>query len=998
MAVKDMNETAPPTLGHDVRRRFPRPRLAEPARQVAVGRLARGATQFSRLMGRSLAMRSSMRARWDDAVPGADAHSIVWQSGRPQLQAWVAWSARAMAERELDAVTASSPPGERGGVVSPYDDAPPRALPGLLARGAGSLARPDRAPAAAPTRFLRDPVPVRRPAEVVASGPMLTRREAGGSAASPRYPSRQNRPESDAGSGSSGGSGDAGNATGSTNAVPRSVPPLPGAGPHASTLEGARSGASPEKSGTPGAASASRVRSGDTGSVSIRRPKPSASWAGTPTARIRSVGSIRVTRRRGAATDRKVPGSRLAIVQSVDAQSIDPRGHHPMAGAGAITGVTGHLRAQVQAMRSSHAARAMRSSDAALAMRSSHAALAVRSSHAALAVRSSHAALAVRSSHAARASLALDGIPSKGRRTVDTTGQSSAELGLSESRSADGGTDQPTPDFAAARADTSTSVRRTPRLGPSRSGIRLGEVATIAPLGTGLPAPPRGARRGPGSRLEESYPALQRQSPSERASGRGVAEDIEPTTQPVSRTASQTATLHSITLRQGVVGVPQDSGLPSTVGDAGPVGRTPARIVMPGSVLHFSTTHPPGVESRAWGMPTVAGVATMAPPGAVMRPSAQTVRTGPAPGLTQASGGGVLDQARVSGRRVGASPLMSSARRSSEVRQAVAIAPDTLMARRSAPLAWSPGALQAFHPPPAWRPGKAPPAPADVFTRVLRALPPDPPETLPGRFVPLARAVADAAPVSIRSGPAARRALSAVGKPAATIGRVVHLAARPDMSPRSAELIAHELVHVSRPSSAVRFFDDERRSDEESLAREVGGLARALASTQQAHLHDSAWSVPAQGLAGLSVHGSAGLPVRGRIHFVGAHGDSEPIQRAPAMDGPSPRDRLASSLEGIGGPLLQRLQEASTLPSPPSSELDELRWGDRSSAYEDRPGSSMTTWGDRDGPRDQNPEGPNGSATAPLSDEDIERILDALEDRVLADLERRGLRYDPGVF
>jgi hypothetical protein len=39
-----------------------------------------------------------------------------------------------------------------------------------------------------------------------------------------------------------------------------------------------------------------------------------------------------------------------------------------------------------------------------------------------------------------------------------------------------------------------------------------------------------------------------------------------------------------------------------------------------------------------------------------------------------------------------------------------------------------------------------------------------------------------------------------------------------------------------------------------------------------------------------------------------------------------------------------------------------------------------------------------GSSIAPSTNELIERIIEAIEDRVIDELERRGRRFNPGVF
>jgi Domain of unknown function (DUF4157) len=134
------------------------------------------------------------------------------------------------------------------------------------------------------------------------------------------------------------------------------------------------------------------------------------------------------------------------------------------------------------------------------------------------------------------------------------------------------------------------------------------------------------------------------------------------------------------------------------------------------------------------------------------------------------------------------------------------------------------------------RSGAPLPGPGDVtrgdraqrFTQTLRMHRPDPTVALPSHLQVLARAIAGPAEVKLRSGPSTRAALVAAGRPAATVGRIIHLAARPDASTRSAEIVAHELVHAARPSPRPRFFDDDRHSDEETLAQRTGGLIRTL--------------------------------------------------------------------------------------------------------------------------------------------------------------------------
>ncbi|MDH4146854.1 MAG: DUF4157 domain-containing protein, partial [Acidimicrobiia bacterium] len=99
---------------------------------------------------------------------------------------------------------------------------------------------------------------------------------------------------------------------------------------------------------------------------------------------------------------------------------------------------------------------------------------------------------------------------------------------------------------------------------------------------------------------------------------------------------------------------------------------------------------------------------------------------------------------------------------------------------------------------------------------------------LPAHWQPLARAVAGDRPVAVRSDRGAARALRAIGKRAATIGGVVHLARPIDRLARAAEVVSHELVHVAHPAPTPRFFDGAP-SGEERKAHRVGHTVARLA-------------------------------------------------------------------------------------------------------------------------------------------------------------------------
>ena len=114
------------------------------------------------------------------------------------------------------------------------------------------------------------------------------------------------------------------------------------------------------------------------------------------------------------------------------------------------------------------------------------------------------------------------------------------------------------------------------------------------------------------------------------------------------------------------------------------------------------------------------------------------------------------------------------------------------------------------------------PTPAEVFVAELQRHRAERPRPLPRHYQPLATAIVGDRPVRVASGEGSRRALSKVGKAAATTGDVIHVS-----TPRpTAEVIAHELTHVAHPSPVPRFFDDDDHSPEERRAEQVAAVMR----------------------------------------------------------------------------------------------------------------------------------------------------------------------------
>lgn len=331
-------------------------------------------------------------------------------------------------------------------------------------------------------------------------------------------------------------------------------------------------------------------------------------------------------------------------------------------------------------------------------------------------------------------------------------------------------------------------------------------------------------------------------------------------------------------------------------------------------------------------------------------------------------------------------------------------------------------------------PALAPSSAGARFITALNEQPADPLRPVPLPFVPLARAIAGPRRVGVRTGPSTSRALRRAGKRAATVGNVVHLDAPPSVSPRAAEVFAHELVHAARPSPVPRFFDDDHHSDEEDLARATGNLVRAVTSPTVAgpgvgsirrSTDDRALTF---GTSGLAVGAGGGL----MSALTGAAGQSAPpvppaaastdssttIRRSvaprPASERRSARkaDRSSSSSPDHGSTGSGAVIRRSLSPSGGAGATSSI-FGASSATIIRR-----TETGDPNaaaGAPDSNPleqalgrmvsgiteanfRGALTASTGPIRSELIAQIVDAIEDRVIAELERRGRRHNPGVF
>ncbi|MGH9125323.1 MAG: eCIS core domain-containing protein [Acidimicrobiales bacterium] len=302
---------------------------------------------------------------------------------------------------------------------------------------------------------------------------------------------------------------------------------------------------------------------------------------------------------------------------------------------------------------------------------------------------------------------------------------------------------------------------------------------------------------------------------------------------------------------------------------------------------------------------------------------------------------------------------------------------------------------------------------AERFHRALAERPIEVAQPLPQHFRPLARAIVGDRAVSVRTGPATRAALAAAGKPAATVGNVIHLRRSLDRSLESVEVLAHELVHAARPSPQARFFGDDRRSAEEHVAEHTGRLARALvasevASPPRGHQQDRlAWGtsgLPVGSLGGaaktLSVERAAKVPVPPTIapqRRVSSSGSSSLVERTADLfrqAGTSPATanggRSATIATSPGS--ITSAMSASNLPVPRPGDGPIVRHNTWSGVqrFTTVPSTVSTTSADVTSDRPMTV----GGVDVALFD----ALVDALEQRVIDELERRGLRHNPGVF
>jgi len=241
------------------------------------------------------------------------------------------------------------------------------------------------------------------------------------------------------------------------------------------------------------------------------------------------------------------------------------------------------------------------------------------------------------------------------------------------------------------------------------------------------------------------------------------------------------------------------------------------------------------------------------------------------------------------------------------------------------------------------------------------------PQPLPIEYRPLATAiVGERQPVRVSTSHASRRALARVGKRAATTGDTIHLD-RPRPTP---EVIAHELTHVAHPSPTPRFFADDDRGPEERQAEQVAAVMRRspiLPTTSAAAAMNRPPTATSTATARTSpTRGPDTVSASALAAAITGHTSTGAVQRkqvvAPATSATTSPDTIRRADPSTTAPTI------ATLPPSPSTNTTEGASSDQSAL--------------RSTPADTRAQ--------------FELILELLEERILAQLERRGGRYRGG--
>ncbi len=294
--------------------------------------------------------------------------------------------------------------------------------------------------------------------------------------------------------------------------------------------------------------------------------------------------------------------------------------------------------------------------------------------------------------------------------------------------------------------------------------------------------------------------------------------------------------------------------------------------------------------------------------------------------------------------------------------------------------------------------GPAAPRRPDPAVRFLGELHRDPaeqsrPRPLPPPFLPLASAIVGGRPVHVSTGPASRRALRSVGKRAATTGSTIHLERVPPPDRAGTALVAHELTHVAHPSPAPRFFADERDSPEERRAHEVARIMSAAPVLPRATSATDTTTVRR------SIAPNSTAPTRAARADDTVSAPALAARLAAARTAPATTTTTTTTTTGRAG-TVQRLaigqhRARAAPPAPPTDATATTTTAAGATATTPTAAGATATTGPPPPPPSTSPATATtrpGGTTSDLLD-DIDRIIELIEERIIVELERRGGRY-----
>lgn len=264
------------------------------------------------------------------------------------------------------------------------------------------------------------------------------------------------------------------------------------------------------------------------------------------------------------------------------------------------------------------------------------------------------------------------------------------------------------------------------------------------------------------------------------------------------------------------------------------------------------------------------------------------------------------------------------------------------------------------------------------WASAVAAEPLETPRPLPSRLAPLARTLGVRGTPRFTSGPRTRRALGAAGALGATTGSVVHLSRLPlgegsDESDPAAAVLRHELSHAARPVSRPRFLIQGAQGgdgDERVARRAQVSVRHAVVGAQV-----RGPTVSSGVLSALPIAGPGAAPASAALSPVRTP-DLDALARAALVHHADRSPGAAPSAAATTGFVVARAPESAAAPGARTADG----------------GGASGASGGVAGAGTGGAAGPAAAVEAPHPP-DMDAIMDAIGDRLLREIERRGGRW-----